>query len=128
MSFKLYAVVDRKAKQVVNTFTSVNDESAERSFLMLLTGVKNIFTDFPEDFDLFPVAELSFESGSLLVTAHGLENVNKHGFKIDSFNVADPIKRGVDYDKRYLHMVHQDRFPAVIPAPDDSSEVSADET
>lgn len=122
MSFKLYAVVDRKAKQIVNTFTSVNDDSAERSFLMLLTGVKNVFTDFPEDFDLFPVADLSFESGSLVVTAHGLENVNKNGFKIDTFNVSEPIKRGVDYDRRYLQMVHYDRFLS----PESNEEVSSD--
>lgn len=122
MNFKLYAIVDRKAKNVVSVFTSVNDESAERSFLMLLTGVKNIYTDFPEDFDLYPVADLSFDGGTLFVTAHGLENVNKNGFRIDSFNVSEPIKRGVDYDKRYLAMVHNDRFLS----PTATEEVSSD--
>lgn len=107
---KLYCVLDRKAKSIVSVFPSVCDEAAERSFLMLLTGMKNIYTDFPEDFDLYPVAELSVEGCNLIVTAHGLENVNMHGFKIDSFTVSDALKRGVDYDKRYLAMIHADRF------------------
>lgn len=121
---KLYCVLDRKAKSIVTVFPSVCDEAAERSFLMLLTGTKNIYTDFPEDFDLYPVAELSVEGCNLLVTAHGLENVNKHGLRIDCFTVSDAVKRGVDYDKRYLAMIHADRFPVLDNASE--SEVSSD--
>ena len=121
---KIYAIVDRKAKSVVSIFSSLNDETAERSFLMLLTGPKNIFTDFPEDFDLYPVADLKFD-GVLTVSAQGLENLNNSGFKVDTFNVIDAIKLGVDYDKRYLAMVHNDRFSSCddAPIPDSESEV-----
>lgn len=109
---KLYAVVDRKAKNVVNVFASLSDEAAERSFLMLLTGPKNIFTDFPEDFDLYPVCDLSVASG-LKVSKQVNENLEAAGFKVNCFDVLEPLKAGVDYDKRYLAMLHHDRFELV---------------
>lgn len=100
---KVYGVIDRKGKQIVNVFVSPSDEAAERSFLMLLTGPRNIFTDFPEDFDLVPVAELSIDGG-LIVAAHGST--------VNSFRVSDVVKSGADYDKRYLAMVSADRLAA----------------
>ena len=122
---KIYAVIDRKAKAIVSVFTSVNDESAERSFLMLLTGPKNIFTDFPEDFELYRVAELSYDN-SLKVCAIGSEDLENAGcivssYVINSYRVDAPVKAGADYDKRYLAMVHADRFPVF----DDSDRVEA---
>lgn len=106
---KLYAIIDYEAKCVVSTFTAVNDAAAQRSFLMLLTSPNStIFTDFPEQFGLYPVCELKFDS-SLTVSAHGLDNVNAAGFKIDTFKVTEPIQDGRDYDKRYLTMVRSDR-------------------
>lgn len=110
---KVYGVIDRKAKQIVNVFVSSSDEAAERSFLMLLTGPRNIFTDFPEDFDLVPVAELSLDGG-LIVASHGSEN-----FTVNSFRVSDVVKSGADYDKRYLSMVSADRFAAYTSRADD---------
>lgn len=107
---KLYAIVDRKAKSIVNTFASVSDEAAERSFLMLLTGPRNIYTDFPEDFELFPVAELTFENSVLTVGAHGTENLIKNGFKVDTFSVVEALKRGVDYGKAYLDTLSAERM------------------
>lgn len=108
---KVYGVIDRKGKQIVNVFVSPSDEAAERSFLMLLTGPRNIFTDFPEDFDLVPVAELSLDGG-LIVAAHGSENLVANGFTVNSFRVSDVVKSGADYDKRYLAMVSADRLAA----------------
>lgn len=121
---KIYAVIDRKAKAIVSVFTSVNDESAERSFLMLLTGPKNIFTDFPEDFELYRVADLSYDN-SLKVCAIGSENLENAGFVVNSYRVDAPVKAGVDYDKRYLAMVHADRFPVFEDS--ENVEVSANE-
>lgn len=119
---KIYAVIDRKAKSIVNIFASVSDESAERSFLMLLTGERSIFTDFPEDFDLYPVADLSIDGG-LVVCAQGMEHLKDNGFTINSYRVTDAIKNGSDYDKRYLLMVHNDRFAAIDNPDTNSSEV-----
>ena len=106
---KLYAIVDRKAKNVVNVFASLSDEAAERSFLMLLTGPKNIFTDFPEDFDLYPVCDLSVDSG-LKVARPCNDFLESNGLTSLFFTIIDPLKAGVDYDKRYLAMLHHDRF------------------
>lgn len=118
---KVYAVVDRKAKSVVTIFSSQNDEAAERSFVMLLTGPQNIFTDFPEDFDLYPVADLSVEGG-LLVAAHGSEELLKNGFTVNSYRVIDPVKSGADFDKRYLSMIRADRFNLVPRSDEGGSE------
>lgn len=107
---KIYAVIDRKAKAVVNIFASQSDESAERSFLMLLSGAKSIFTDFPEDFDLYQVAVLSYSASGLNISEHGIEHIKDAGFNINNFTVREPLKAGVDYDKRYLAMLHHDRF------------------
>lgn len=106
---KIYGIIDRKAKNVVSVFQAVNDEAAERSFLMLLTGPQNVFTDFPEDFDLYQIADISVNVG-VKVSAMGNENIAAAGFRIDSYEVGCPLKAGVDYDKRYLSMVHADRF------------------
>lgn len=122
---KVYAVVDRKAKSVVTVFSSQNDEAAERSFLMLLTGPQNIFTDFPEDFVLYPVAELSVD-GVLLVAAHGSENLVKNGFTVNSFTVNDPVKSGSDYDKRYLSMIRSDRFN-LVPRSDEGGDLNVEQ-
>lgn len=114
---KVYAVVDRKAKSVVTIFSSQNDEAAERSFVMLLTGPQNIFTDFPEDFDLYSVADLSVDGG-LLVAAHCSEELLKNGLTVNSYRVIDPVKSGADFDKRYLSMIRADRFN-LVPCSDE---------
>lgn len=106
---RLYCVVDVKAKGVVSIFTSLNDETAKRSFLMLLTGAESIFTEFPEDFALYSVAELVFDGGILSVYEADTENLRNAGFRGNSISVPNPISSGNDYDKRYLRMVRQDR-------------------
>lgn len=105
---KLYCVVDIKAKSIVNIFQSVNDEGAERSFLMLLTGIKSVFTDFPEDFAVYPLGEL-FYDGVLHLQDPKDDNLRASGFKVQSYTVPEPLKRGSDYDRRYLKMVRLDR-------------------
>lgn len=128
---KLYAVVDKKAKHIVATFSALSDEAAERSFLSLLTGPdNNIYTDWPADFALYPVAELKFNAGQLVVSSHGLEHVNAAGFRVDTFTVSESIKDGADYDKRFLELTRQDRFIAAsasVPRETNSKEDSKDE-
>lgn len=106
---KLYAIIDKEAKCVVNVFQSTNDATAKRSFLSLITGNTSLFTDWPEQFALYPLCEVGFEAGCVKVSAHGLENVNAAGFKIDTFKVSESIVDGSDYDKRYLRMIRSDR-------------------
>ena len=107
---KLYVVVDKRAKALVAVFQSLNDETAERSFLMLLTGPQNIYTDFPEDFAVYSVADLSVDGCAVVVARPGSESLAAHGFKCESFFVNEPLKEGSDYDKRFLSMVRSDRF------------------
>lgn len=95
---KVYALVDLKGHGIVSIFQSVSDEAAERSFLKLLTDGMPIVSDFPEDFAIFPVCELMVQNSALQVA-----------FKVDGYTVSDPIKRGSDYDRRFLRMVAEDR-------------------
>lgn len=107
---KIYAVVDKKAKHVVSIFTSLNDEAAERSFLMLLTGAKSLFTDFPEDFALYKVCDLGFSGSTLSVDTPESDVLREHGFKPGGFTISEAFKDGNEYDKRYLKMVMFDRL------------------
>lgn len=107
---KLYAVIDKKAKHLVSVFTSLNDESAERSFLMLLTGEQSVFTDFPEDFALYKVCDLSFVGSTLSVGVPDCENLENLGLNPGGFKNSEPFKDGSEYDKRYLNIIRADRF------------------
>lgn len=130
---KLYAIVDRRAKYLVSIFQALSDEAAERSYLMLLTGDQSIFTDFPEDFDLYALCDLSVDNG-IVVAAPGNENLSAAGFKVDQFKIQDAVHYGSEYDKRYLKLLHYDRFHVAsdsVSVPNgvygDESEVSVDE-
>ena len=108
---KLYAIVDRKGKEIVTTFTSLNDEMAERSFLALITAPgHNIITDFPEDFSLYALANIVYNNGGVVVSAPGVEDLNANGFKVDTFSIIESIKNGSDYDRRYLTMLREDIY------------------
>lgn len=100
---KVYALVDLKGRDIVSIFQSVSDEAAERSFLKLLTDGMPIVSDFPEDFAVFYVADLSVDHGSLYVCCTNEE------FGSSGFQVPEAIKRGSDYDRRFLRMVAEDR-------------------
>ena len=100
---KVYALVDLKGHGIVSIFQCVSDEAAERTFLKLLTDGVPIVSDFPEDFAVFFVADLSVNHGSLDV------RYNNEEFGSLGFQVPEPIKRGCDYDRRYLRMVAEDR-------------------
>lgn len=106
---KVYALVDLKGRDIVSIFQSISDDSAERSFLKLLTDGMPIVSDFPEDFAIYPVAELTVENAALQVSAMGNENLATAGFNVDRFTVFEPVKRGSEYDRRYLRMVAEDR-------------------
>lgn len=120
---KLYCIVDTRAKSIVSTFQSVNDAAAERSFLSLLSAPRGLFADFPEDFALYPLADLSFDNG-VVVSMHNAEELRKNGFTVGSYVNRDAVKLGSDYDKRYLAVLREDiysRYPVT-----DNKEVSED--
>lgn len=122
---KLYAVVDVKAGALVATFNSSNDETAKRSFISILTGPTSVFTDFPEDFALYPLAEISFESNNLVVSAHGSENLRANGFNVKTFTVSDRLTDGVTLGKDYLAFLKKDRderFNVVTPSEQEVAE------
>lgn len=118
---KLYVVVDKKAKHVVTVFSAVNDEAAKRSFLMLLTGAQNIFTDFPEDFALLPCADVTVEGLSLKISRPGNEVINKAGFTVDQFVISDYLADGSEFSKAYLEKLHVERmnYGAIVPGTGD---------
>lgn len=109
---KLYAVVDKKAKAIVSVFPSQSNESAERSFLMLLSGPRNLYTDFPEDFSLFAVADVNFDKGNLVVSVPDTDILLQNGFSAGVIHkCAEPIKDGSDYGRIYLDSLRAQRFP-----------------
>ena len=122
---KLYAVIDVKAKSVVSIFTSLNDETAKRSFLMLLTGAESIFTEFPEDFSVYSIADVLVDGLSVVLYEPGTEHLRQVGFTGKSITITVPLAAGSDYDKRYLRMVRQDRatLDKVVSDEDEESEV-----
>lgn len=53
MMLHLYGIYDRKAEYFINVFPSQNDATALRSFDTLIhKSSNNIFSDYPEDFEL----------------------------------------------------------------------------
>lgn len=106
---KIFAIIDRKAKYVVATFTALSEEAAKRSFISVLTGPDSVFSQFPGDFELYYVCDLAYDSG-VTVSKPGNENIKSAGFEIGTFNVHDPIDAGADYDKPYLKMLHDERL------------------
>lgn len=120
---KLYTIVDRKGKEIVSTFTSLNDEMAERSFLALLSAPgHNIITDFPEDFCLYAVADIVYNNGVVYVSAPGVEDLNANGFKVNTYSINESIKSGSDYDRRYLNMLRADIYGVQEDIKEDTDE------
>lgn len=111
---KLYAVVDKKAKQIVATFTSVNDEFAKRSFEMLLTAPEDdIYNLFPSQFALMNVAELNFD-GYLSVRKVGNEVLEASGFKGDSYSVTDFVIDGDEFTASYIQKQREKRYAMLL--------------
>lgn len=106
---KMYSIIDLKAKSIVSVFTSLNDETAKRSFLMLLTGAESIFTEFPEDFAIYPLCDIVVDGSIVILYEPNTENLRANGFGGKSLSVACPISCGLDFDKRYLRMIREDR-------------------
>lgn len=53
MMLHLYGIYDRKAEYFINVFPSQNDATALRAFDTLIhRSSNNIFSDYPEDFEL----------------------------------------------------------------------------
>lgn len=59
MIHHLYGIFDQKANCLVNTFMSLSDAAAERTFKGLLTTVEDsVFTGTPSDFNLIKIIEI----------------------------------------------------------------------
>ena len=100
---KVFAVVDKEAKIVCSVFTADTKEQAERSFFTLLAGThENVFTLYPEQFDLHHVANLIYDGGVLKVIKPGSEALVDSAFNVDHFKVIEPLKAGSSYPKAYL--------------------------
>lgn len=124
---KLFAVVDLKAKSIVATFNSINVEAAKRSFIALLTGPQNLYTVFPEDFALYPVCELSYDAGGLLVACQDNENLRAAGFNVDQFYVRENVVDGLSLGRDYLGYLRRQRLAAYTTGDsEDEKEDTAD--
>lgn len=110
---KIYAVVDKKAKQIACIFGSVNDEFAKRSFEMLLTAPEDdVYNLFPSQFALMSVAELNFD-GVLSVRKVGNEVLEANGFKGDSFSVSDYLCDGDEFTASYIQKQRERRYSMI---------------
>lgn len=112
----LYGVLDKKAKQMVTIFGSLNDKAAERSFIQLLSGSQNIFTDFPEDFALLSLADVQVNGLTVTVSKPGSDVLAANGFKADMFTIYDYLADGSELSKSYLKQLHDDRMSYVANA------------
>lgn len=59
MIHHLYGIYDQKAQCLVNTFMSLSDAAAERTFKALFTTVEDsVFTGTPSDFNLVKIIDI----------------------------------------------------------------------
>lgn len=114
---KLYAIIDKKAKDIVSIFPALSDQTAQRSFITLLSGAQSVFTDFPEDFALLACADVIVEGLSLKISRPCNEVVNKAGFNVDQFVIYDCLSDGSEFSKAYLEKLHVQRmnYGAIVP-------------
>lgn len=83
---KLYCIEDKKAGAVVCFFPSATDQTAERSFIDLLSKTEeDVFNQHPEDFCLVHLLDVEIDDNGLKP---------KFGGEI--------IRHGSDYSKPYL--------------------------
>lgn len=89
----LYCIEDTKAKAIVCFFSSPNDQTAERSFIDLLTKTEeDVFNQHPEDFRL--VHLIDCES-------------NDYGIKTE--RVCKVVRLGSDLSRPYLDNLRLER-------------------
>lgn len=97
---KLYAVVDKKAKQIVCTFCAVNDEFAKRSFEMLLTKPEeDVYNLFHDQFALMYVGELSYD-GVLRFQGPGNYDIT----------IVDYLSDGDEFSDSYIQKQRELRY------------------
>ena len=87
MICNLYGIIDIKADALTCVFISPSSETAERSFIDLLSKVEeDVFNQHPEDFSLYDLAEVNLVDKSYSLTKR------------------DPIlvRAGSDFSKPYL--------------------------
>ena len=87
MICNLYGIIDIKADALTCVFISPSPETAERSFIDLLSKVEeDVFNQHPEDFSLYDLAEVNLVDKSYSLTKR------------------DPIlvRAGSDFSKPYL--------------------------
>lgn len=72
---KIYAIVDIKAKTIASIFTSVNNDTAIRSFLNLINVPEDtLFNQCPQDFSLYYLCDVVFKN-SPVIFGPGFDNV-----------------------------------------------------
>lgn len=65
---KIYAIVDVKAKTTASIFTSVNNDTAIRSFLNLINVPEDtLFNQCPQDFSLYYLGDVVFKNSPVIV-------------------------------------------------------------
>lgn len=62
----IYGVFDRKSRRYTNTYTDFKDESAERTFIALCQDPHTYVGMFPEDYELWVLANLDEETGIII--------------------------------------------------------------
>lgn len=94
MICNLYGIIDIKADALTCVFISASPESAERSFIDLLSKVEeDVFNQHPEDFSLYDLAEVNLVDKSYSLTKR------------------DPIliRAGSDFSKPYIDGLRRKR-------------------
>lgn len=61
----IYGVYDRKSARYTNTYTDYKNESAERTFLTLCQDKSTYIGLYPEDYELWLLADLDEQSGEI---------------------------------------------------------------
>lgn len=75
----LYCIEDTKAHSIVCFFPSVNDQTAERSFIDLLSKTEeDVFNQHPEDFQLVHLIDLNI-SDQGVINFEGQPQVVRYG-------------------------------------------------
>lgn len=111
LSYKLYAIVDVKGKCIVGTFSSVNDSTAERSFMNLLTDpANNIYNSNPDDFALYHVCDMGYNAGSFSVAVPDSEILRENGFTTGLFNSDKVILEGSSFTRERLLELRKQRY------------------
>lgn len=66
MKYRMYSVLDRKARNYGNPMAFLNDDIARRGATTLLRDNNSEISQFPDDFDLYYIGDFSTEHGVIV--------------------------------------------------------------